>query len=79
MEDKDIAVNISQLKKSPSRVLADASGSPVAIFDHGRVFAYLLPAELYKQMLERLDDFELVAIARDRAAEKPISVNIEDL
>ncbi len=41
--------------------------------------AYLVPAELYEQILERLDDFELAALAKARAAEKSIRVSLEDL
>jgi antitoxin StbD len=73
------AVSISELKKNPSRVLADAAGAAVALFDQNRVTAYLVPAELYEQILERLDDFELAALAKARAAEKSIKVSLEDL
>ncbi len=41
--------------------------------------AYLVPAELYEQILERLDDFELSALAKARAAEKSIRVSLDDL
>ncbi|AJG14329.1 hypothetical protein CSB95_4097 [Pseudomonas aeruginosa] len=41
--------------------------------------AYLVPAELYEQILERLDDFELAALAKALAAEKSIRVSLEDL
>ena len=73
------AVSITELKKNPSRVLADAAGASVALLDQNRVVAYLVPAELYEQILERLDDFELAALAKARAAEKSIQVSLEDL
>ena len=73
------AVSIAELKKNPSRVLADAADASVALLDQNRVVAYLVPAELYEQILERLDDFELAALAKARAAEKSIRVSLEDL
>ncbi|MGU1495542.1 type II toxin-antitoxin system Phd/YefM family antitoxin [Pseudomonas aeruginosa] len=73
------AVNIAELKKNPSRVLADAAGASVALLDQNHVVAYLVPAGLYEQILERLDDFDLAALAKARAAEKSIQVSLEDL
>ena len=75
----EAAVSISELKKNPSRVMADAAGVPLAVLDHNGVLAYLVPAELYEQMLERLDDFELAALARVRATEQPTQVTLEEL
>ncbi|NPS41350.1 type II toxin-antitoxin system Phd/YefM family antitoxin [Pseudomonas aeruginosa] len=73
------AVSITELKKNPSRVLADAAGASVALLDQNRVVAYLVPAVLYEQILERLDDFELAELAKARAAEKSFQVSLEDL
>jgi len=75
----EAAVSISELKKNPSRVMADAGGAPLAVLDNNCVMAYLVPAELYEQILERLDDFELASLAKARAAEKSIQVSLEDL
>ena len=69
------AVNITELKKNPYRVLADAAGASVALLDQN----HLVPAELYEQILERLEDFELAALVKARAAEKSIQVSLEDL
>ena len=75
----DVAVSVSELKKNPSRILAEVTGAPVALLDQDRVMAYLVPAELYEQILERLDDFELAVLAKARAAEKSIRVSLDDL
>lgn len=69
------AVSISELNKNPTRILAEAAGAPVALLEQDRV----VPAELYEQILERLDDFELASLAKARAAEKSIQVSLEDL
>lgn len=49
----DVAVSVSELKKNPSGILAGAGGMPVAVLNHNRVMGYMVPAELYEQMMER--------------------------
>ena len=66
-----VAVSVSELKKSPSGVMARAEGEAVAVLNHNRVVAYMVPAEAYEAMMERLDDLalaEIVAGARARGA-----------
>lgn len=75
----DVAVSVSELKKNPSAVMAGADGMPVAVLNHNRVMGYMVPAELYERMMERLDDLELVEIAKARAGETPILVSLDDL
>ena len=75
----DVAVSVSELKKNPSGVMAGAGGMPVAVLNHNRVMGYMVPAELYEQMMERLDDLELVEIAKARSGEKAVPVSLDDL
>lgn len=75
----DIAVSLSELKKDPSGVLADAQGMPVAVLNHNRVMGYMVPAELYEAMMERLEDVELTEIAKSRIGEKAVPVRLDDL
>lgn len=75
----DIAVSVSELKKNPSGVLAGAGGMPVAVLNHNRVMGYMVPAELYESMMERLEDIALVEIAKARAGEQGLPVNLDDL
>lgn len=75
----DIAVSVSELKKNPSGVLAGAGGMPVAVLNHNRVMGYMVPAELYESMMDRLEDIALVEIAKARAGEQGLPVNLDDL
>jgi antitoxin StbD len=75
----DMAVSVSELKKNPSAVLSAAHGGPVAVLNHNRVMGYMVPADVFEQMMERLDDFELAEIVRSRRNEKPVPVNLDDL
>lgn len=75
----DMAVSISELKKNPSAVLKGANGGAVAILNHNRVMGYMLPAEVYEALVERLDHLELMQIVGSRAHKTPVSVNLNDL
>ncbi len=75
----DKAVSVSELKKNPSAVIGGADGGPVAVLNHNRVMGYLVPAEVYEAMIERLEDLELAEIVRARAGETPVQVSLDDL
>jgi antitoxin StbD len=77
--EANIAVSVSDLKKNPTSVLADAGGEPIAVLNHNRVMAYMVPAERYEAMMERLDDLALVEILQSRAGEIPVKVTLDEL
>ena len=72
-------ISISDLKKNPSAAIAAAEGAPVAILNRNRPAAYLIPAETWEAILDRLDDIELTEIVRERAGEVGIPVDLADL
>ena len=41
-------------------------GQPVAVLNHNKVMAYMVPPKLYEDMLELIDDLELARIVRER-------------
>ena len=53
----------------------------VVILVHDQPSAYLIPATEYEELLERLEDYELGLLVKERAAEKPqaIEIAIDDL
>ncbi|QZI70581.1 type II toxin-antitoxin system Phd/YefM family antitoxin [Pseudomonas protegens] len=75
----DKAVSVSELKKNPSAVLSGAQGGPVAVLNHNRVMGYMVPAEVFEALMERLDDLELAEIVRARSHEAPVPVSLDDL
>lgn len=75
----DKAVSVSELKKNPSAVLSSAQGGPVAVLNHNRVMGYMVPAEVFEALMERLDDLELAQIVRARSHEMPVPVSLDDL
>ena len=75
------SASISELKKNPTALLNEAEGAPIAILNHNVPAAYLIPAETYEWLMDKLEDSELAQIVRDRAGEKEdaIEVNIDEL
>lgn len=73
--------SVSELKKNPSRLLEISGGEPIAILNHNKPTAYLVPASAYEEMLDRLEDAELVEIVKSRKNEKAeaIEVSIDEL
>jgi antitoxin StbD len=62
------SVSISELKRSPSAVLANANNEPLAILNHNKPAAYLVTPQLYQKLLERFEESEIrLAIAESRA------------
>lgn len=77
----DYSVSISELKKNPTSLLKEADGSAIAILNHNKPTAYLVPAETYEWLMEVLDDYELGKVIDSRRGDlsKAIDVNIDDL
>ncbi|WP_416423962.1 type II toxin-antitoxin system prevent-host-death family antitoxin [Pseudomonas sp. App30] len=75
----EMAVSVSELKKNPTAVMNSAEGQPIAVLNHNRVMGYMVPAEVFEAMMERLDDLDLVEIAKSRQHEKGIPVDLDDL
>ena len=74
-----VAVSVSDLKKSPTAVMASAEGATVAVLNHNRVMAYMVPAGTYEAMVERLDDLSLAEIIKARAGEVGVRVTLDEL
>ena len=73
--------SISELKKSPSSIIEEAGGEAVAILNHNKPSAYLVPSELYEKMMEIIDDYYLAqeVEARLNDGEEPVKVDIDAL
>lgn len=77
----DCSASISELKKNPTALLNEADGSAIAILNHNKPAAYLVPAETYEFMMEMLDDYELSKVVESRREElsQAVEVNLDDL
>jgi len=77
----ECSASISELKKNPSALLSEADGATIAILNHNKPAAYLVPADTYEQLMDLLDDYQLSKILEDRRSEMgaAIEVNLDEL
>ena len=75
------SASVSDLKKNPSQLIEESDGEPIAILNHNKPTAYLVPAEKYERMIEELDNLNLSRIIREREEEKKLAkeVSLDDL
>ena len=71
------SASISELKKNPTALLKEAEGSPIAILNHNVPTAYLIPAETYEWLMDKLEDAELAQIVADRTHEKDKAIEVD--
>ncbi len=74
-------ISISELKKSPSSVIEKAGGEAIAVLNHNKPSAYIVPSDLYEKMIEAIDDYHLSKEVEKRLndGEKPVRVCLNDL
>ena len=77
----DCSASISELKKTPTALLNEADGAAIAILNHNKPAAYLVPAQMYEQLMEQLDDYELTKVVESRRGDlsQAVEVSIDDL
>lgn len=73
------AASITELKKDPMGTVSAGDGFPVAILNRNEAAFYCVPAKAFEQIIEKLEDAELNAIADKRADEKRVAVDINAL
>lgn len=64
------SASISELKKNPSKLIERAGGESVAILNHNKPTAYLIPAETFEWISNMIEDQELRDIIEQREEEK---------
>ncbi len=76
-----LSVSISELKRSPSALLKQAAGAPIAVLNHNKPAGYLVPASTWESLMDTLDDAELARIVEARRGDKDaaITVNLDEL
>lgn len=70
------SASISELKKNPSALIEQSGGEPIAILNHNKPTAYLVPAETYEALLEKIEDCQLGVLVRERQHEKISAVEV---
>ena len=73
------AVSVTELKRNYAGILKEADDAPIAVLNHNRPEAYLLPAGHYERLMAHLEDLEDAKVVREREDGPFIEVDIDAL
>ncbi len=75
------SASISELKRNPSSLIEQSEGEPIAILNHNKPTAYLIPAHTYEAMLEQIEDYHwgIIVKARQHEKESATEVTLDEL
>lgn len=72
-------VSVTELKRSYSAVIRNAEDEAVAVLNNNKPEAYLIPAEAYQRLIERLEDLEDAMLVIERQGGPFVEVSLDDL
>ena len=72
-------VSVTELKRNFAGILKQADECPVAILNHNRPEAYLLPAAYYERLMAYLEDLEDAKLVRERANGPFVEASLDEL
>ncbi|BBU97442.1 type II toxin-antitoxin system Phd/YefM family antitoxin [Providencia rettgeri] len=73
----NVTASISELKKNPMATVDSGEGFPVAILNRNKPAFYCVPAEIYENLLEQIEDKELIEIVNARKNQKLVDVDLD--
>jgi antitoxin StbD len=73
------AVSVTELKRNYAGILKQAEDAPIAVLNHNRPEAYLLPAGHYERLMAYLEDLEDAKMVRERSDGPFVEVDIDAL
>ena len=73
------SVSVTELKRHYASILAQADDEPVAVLNHTRPEADLVPAPYFERLLTLLEDLEDAKLVRERASGPFIEVQPDEL
>jgi len=58
-------------------LLQEADGAAIAILNHNKATAYLVPAQTYEWLMNILDDYELSQILNKRRGDLSLAIEVD--
>ena len=72
-------VSVTELKRDFADIIKQADDSPIAILNHNRPEAYLLPAAHYERLMAHLEDLEDAKLVHERAGGPFVEMTLDEL
>lgn len=73
------SVSVTELKRNFADIISQADDSPIAVLNHNRVEAYLLPAAMFERLMAHVEDLKDAKLVQERANGPFVEVNLADL
>ena len=73
------SASVTELKKDPMNTVAAGDGFPIAILNRNEPVFYCIPRKAYEDLMDKLEDLELNAIADARIGQKSVRLEVDDL
>lgn len=74
-----MSTSVTELKRDYASILKQADDEPVAVMNHNKPEAYLLPASYYERLLAYIEDLQDAKLVRERSNGPFIEVDLNDL
>ncbi|MBC8520279.1 MAG: type II toxin-antitoxin system prevent-host-death family antitoxin [Gammaproteobacteria bacterium] len=71
--------SVTELKRDYANIIKSLDSEPVAILNHNKPEAYLVPAASYEMMIEYIEDLEDARVVRERGDGPFIEVDMDEL
>ncbi|MCU8168254.1 antitoxin [Vibrio vulnificus] len=75
----DLSVGVSELKKNPMAIMSESEGQAIAVLNRNKPVFYAVPADLFEEMMDLIEDQELTKIINSRKDEPRIKVDLNEL
>ena len=72
-------VSVTELKRNFAEIIQRADDSPIAILNHNRPEAYLVPAAHYERLMAYLEDLEDAKLVQERIGGPFVEVTLDEL
>jgi antitoxin StbD len=63
------AVAVSEFKRAPNEIVAEANGEPIAVLTNNKPSFYVIPASTYESLMEVIYDLEATPALEKRLAD----------
>lgn len=73
------SVSVTELKRSFSEIISRADDGAIAVLNHNKPEAYLLPARMFERLMAHLEYLEDIKLVQERANGPFVEVNLADL
>lgn len=74
----DYAVSVTELKRNYASIIDEATDA-VAVLNHNKPEAYLIPASRYEELMEYLEDLQDIQTVQQRMNGEVVKVSLDDL